>query len=361
MSRSGMDGRRPVLQIVPTFAPRDAIGDHARQVDRLLKDHGVKTRIYAQMVAPEIAHLARPFSELVATRDTGAVLLHHHSTGTAVVDRLLERPEPLVIDYHNITPAPLFEPWEPVVAAELAWGRRQLAVLRGRAHAALADSAFNALELSDLGWQRVAVAPIVRDLGRVDERRRSPRTSAAAELLFVGRLSPNKCQHELLAALALHRAVHGKGARLRLVGAASSQSYERALRDLAIELGVADVVSFENGLTDVQLVDAYEQASAFLCLSRHEGFSVPVLEAMRHGLPVVALAAAALTETVADGGLLLPRADLGLVVAAVHRVTTDDATWVALSEAGLRRAATFHLEDAQRDFWDALQGALQGC
>lgn len=352
---------RAVLQVVPTFAPRDAIGDHARQVDRLFKDHGVQTQIYAQLAVPEIAHLARPFSELVAAPDTGAVLLHHHSTGTAVVDRLLDRPEPLVIDYHNITPAPLFEPWEPVVAAELAWGRRQLDVLRGRSHAALADSAFNAMELSDRGWQRVAVAPIVRDLGRVDERRRAPRTSPAPELLFVGRLSPNKCQHQLLAALALHRAVHGAGARLRLVGAASSQSYERALRALAVDLGVDDAVSFEHGLTDAQLVDAYERASAFLCLSRHEGFSVPVLEAMRHGLPVVALSAAALTETVADGGLLLPTADLGLVVAAVHRVTTDAATWAGLSAAGLSRAATFHLEDARRAFWDAMQGALEGC
>ena len=350
---------RPVLQVVPSFAPRDAIGDHARQIDRLLKHHGVPTAIYAQSVVPEIAHLARPFLELVEAPDTGAVLLHHHSTGTGVVDRLLDRPEPLVVNYHNITPAELFEPWDPVVAAELAWGRRQLGVLRDRAHAALAVSAFNARELRDLGWPHVAVAPIVRDLGRSDERRRLPRTGPAPELLFVGRLSPNKCQHDLLAALALHRAVHGRGAHLRLVGGASSQVYERALRSLAVDLGVADAVSFEHGLSDAELIEAYERASAFLCLSRHEGFSVPVLEAMRHGLPVVALSAAALTETVADGGLLLPRADPDLVVAAVRRVTTDAATWSALSEAGLRRAATFNVDDARRTFWDALQGALE--
>jgi len=352
---------RPVLQVVPTFAPRDAIGDHARQVDRLLKDHGVPTAIYAQLTVPEIAHLARPFADLVDGADTGAVLLHHHSTGTAVVDRLVARPEPLLVDYHNITPAPLFEPWEPVVAAELAWGRRQLETLRDRSHAALADSAYNAQELSDLGWERVAVAPIVRDLGQVDTRRRPPRVGPAPELLFVGRLSPNKCQHQLLAALALHRAVHGEGARLRLIGSASSQSYERALRALAVDLGIDAAVSFEHGLSDVELVEAYERASAFVCLSQHEGFSVPVLEAMRHGLPVVALAAAAITETVADGGLLLQRGDLDLVVAAVHRVTTDRPTWAALSEAGLRRATTFHLEDARRSFWQALQAAMDGC
>lgn len=352
---------RPVLQIVPTFAPRDAIGDHARQVDRLLKDHDVPTAIYAQASVPEVAHLARPFADLVAKGDTGAVLLHHHSTGTAVVDRLMERPEPLVVDYHNITPAALFEPWEPVVAAELAWGRRQLGTLGDRAHAALADSAFNALELSELGWTRVAVAPIVRDLGPVDTHHRRPRVGPAPELLFVGRLSPNKCQHQLLAALALHRAVHGPGARLRLVGGASSQGYERALRTLTVDLGLTDVVSFEHGLSDVDLVEAYERASAFVCLSEHEGFSVPVLEAMRHGLPVIALSAAAITETVADGGLLLPRADLDLVVAAIHRVTTDHITWASLSAAGLHRAETFHFEDARRSFWAALTAAMQGC
>ena len=354
---------RPVLQIVPSFAPRDAIGDHARQIDRLLKDHGVPTAIYAQSVVPEIAHLARPFLELATGPDTGAVLLHHHSTGTGVVDRLLERPEPVVVNYHNITPAELFDPWEPIVAAELAWGRRQLAVLRDRAAAAVAVSAYNARELEDLGWPKVTVAPIVRDLGIHQEvqHRRTPRIGTAPELLFVGRLSPNKCQHDLLAVLALHHAVHGRGARLRLIGGASSQVYERALRSLAVDLGVADAVSFEHGLTDADLVDAYDRASAFVCLSRHEGFSVPVLEAMRHGLPVVALAAAAITETVGGGGLLLPRADLDLVVAALDRVTTDATTWTALSDAGVCRAAAFRLDEARRVFWEALQAALEGC
>jgi glycosyltransferase involved in cell wall biosynthesis len=356
-----MSGGRPVLQVVPTFAPRDAIGDHARQVDRLLKDHGVETAIYAQVAVPEVAHLARPFQQLATGPATGAVILHHHSTGTGVVDRLLERPEPVLVDYHNITPAELFEPWEPVVAAELAWGRRQLELLGRRASAALADSAFNAAELRALGWPRVTVAPIVRDLGRVDRRTRPPRVGTSPELLFVGRLSPNKCQHELIAMVALYRAVHGPGIRLRLVGGASSQRYERALHSLAADLGVADAVSFEHGLSNDELVDAYERASAFVSLSRHEGFSVPVLEAMRHGLPVVALSAAAITETVADGGLLLPRADLDLVVAALHRVTTDMATWTGLSRAGVRRAATFRLEDARRAFWAALQDALEAC
>jgi L-malate glycosyltransferase len=350
-----------VFQVVPTFANHDAIGDHARQVDRLLQEAGYDTRIYAGVAQPGVVGEWRPFSEITDADDTEAVVLLHHSTGTPAADRLVDRPEALVIDYHNITPAEMWADWEPAVAAELWWGRRQLRTLADRAHFALADSRFNADELIGLGYPRVEVAPIVRNFGSVDRRLRHPPIDSEAEFLFVGRVSPNKCQHDLIAALALYRALYQPEARLRLIGGVSSLPYRTALRQLAYELGVGHAVTIDDqGVPVEQLVAAYQRATAFVCLSQHEGFCVPLVEAMRHGLPVVALQGSAVTGTVADGGLLLRSHDPLTVATAWHRVATDATTWAGLSAAGMARSAAFDLEVAAKAFLRAFEMAVEG-
>jgi L-malate glycosyltransferase len=360
MTASRAEGRR-VLQVVPTFSNHDAIGDHARQVDRLLREAGYDASIYADVVQPGLVDGWRPLSELIGGAETDDIVLLHHSTGTPAADRLLDRPEPLVIDYHNITPAELWADWEPTVAAELWWGRRQLRSLAGRAHFALADSPFNADELIGMGYPRVEVAPIVRDFGAVDRRLRPPRTTSEPEFVFVGRVSPNKCQHDLIAALALYRALYQPRARLRLIGAVSSPPYLEALGRLAHELGVGDAVTIDDqGVPEPQLVAAYERATAFVCLSRHEGFCVPLVEAMRHGLPIVAMQGSAVTGTVADGGMLLRSHDPLQVATAWHRVATDAGTWAGLSAAGLAHAAAFDLEIAAKAFLLAFETAVDG-
>ncbi len=350
-----------VIQVVPTFAPRDAIGDHARQVDRLLREAGYDTAIYAGAAIGNLTAFSRPLRELMDSGDTGAALLLHHSTGTIAADRLADRPEPLVIDYHNITPAPMWADWEPAVAAELGWGRRQLRDLAGHAHAALADSRFNADELTGIGYERVAVAPIVREFGPVERRARVRAPRPDPEFLFVGRVSPNKCQHDLIAALALYRALYEPAARLRLIGAVSSPSYRAALTGIAEGLGVAGAVTIDDhGVPDAALLAAYERATAFVCLSQHEGFCVPLLEAMRHALPIVALRGSAVTETVADGGLLLGDRDPLVVATAWHRVVSDVATATALSAAAAARGAAFDLQVTAKAFLQAFEQAVEG-
>jgi len=350
-----------VLQVVPTFAAHDAIGDHIRQVDRLLRRAGYDTGIYATVVEPGLEERCRPARELLDGPARDAVVLYHHSTGSTVADHLGARPEPLIVDYHNITPAEMWDAWEPMVAVELSWGRRQLHQLAPRTAAALADSRFNADELEACGFAGVQVAPIVRDFGASDRAPRPYRARGDPEFLFVGRISPNKCQHELITALAMYRALFGAGARLRLVGRVSSPSYRADLSRLADELGVGGAVIFDDhGVPEPELIGAYQRATAFVCLSRHEGFCVPLVEAMRHALPVVARAGSAVTDTVSSGGLLLSDPDPVVVASAWHRVATDAAIWEALSSAALARAPAFDLEVTSRAFLDAFERAVRG-
>lgn len=327
-----------VHHFTATLSPRDAVGAHTLALDELLQEMGHDTVLFAQSVHPDLRGRASDFRDHDHAPEPD-VLLYQASTGSPVADHLLRRAEPLVLNYHNLTPAPHFDPWEPHVGAELDAGRRQLARLARRARAGVADSHYNAAELTDLGMERLWVAPVLFDPPPLPASRQ---TTDPPTVLFVGRLAPNKAQQDLIAAVALLR-TRRPGSRLVLVGTASSPRYETALRNLAAEV-CPDGVEFVGSVDEAALIDWYGRADAFVCLSEHEGFCVPVIEAMAAGLPVIAFDAAALPETIGVGGLVLSDKRPASVVAAIERVLDDASLRDQLTRAGRARAADFSPE-----------------
>ena len=174
------------------------------------------------------------------------------------------------------------------------------------------------------------------------ERRRA-RAHGGTDWLAVGRIAPNKCQHDVLLAFAVYRRIHDPQARLTLVGGQSAGLYWRALHRLAEDLSVSDAVTFTDVVSHAELLACYRTADVFLCLSEHEGFNVPVLEAMHFDVPVVAYAASAVPDTVGDGGLLLTDKDPVVVATAVERLRSDAALREELIVAGRKRVEHFSI------------------
>ncbi len=317
------------------------MGFHTLAVDQMLRGLGADSTIYTAHLNAETEDLARHYRH--HARDPNPdLVIYQVSIGSPMVDYLLGRPEPLMLNYHNMTPPEFFYGWEPTLGAELAFGRRQLAGLCRRAVVAVADSDFNARELIELECRRVEVVPVLTDdaLFPVAGSQPSPadRNDSALTVLFVGRLAPNKCQHDLLAAMAVLRQ-QIPTAELVLVGSPTSARYEKALREFAVDLGIADAVSFEGSVTVPELMSWYRRADVFVCLSEHEGFCVPILEAMAWGVPVVAFDAAAVPKTVAGAGLVLNDKSPAVVAAAVERIISDDPLRERLVKLGSDRAS----------------------
>jgi glycosyltransferase involved in cell wall biosynthesis len=344
-------------QVVPVLSDRDATGQHTLAVQQALRDRGVRSEVFAVVQAsPGRSH---PLDAYDRVAGRGATLLYQLSVGSDASEWCLGRPERLVVDYHNMTPAWYFDAWHPGLAAALRQGRRQLAALAPRTSLAIADSAFNAAELVSLGFPEPVVAPVLLDL---DEFTGGPSAGRAADggvtWLCVGRLVPNKGQHDLIAAFAAWSAATGRPGTLRLVGGGPTPAYEDALHSLARELGVAGRVRFEGSVTHDELVAAYRSSDVLVSLSTHEGFCVPVLEAMQAGLPVVAHAAAAVPDTVGDAALLVTSLRPLTVAAAVERVVADDGLRDELIRRGRRRAGDFGLEVSRARFLEALAPVL---
>lgn len=337
-------------QVIGVFADRDAVGGHTVEVRRACRSLGLRSEIYALSVADGTQTDVRSVDDLPPD-DGRTLLLYQASALSPVADVVATRREPLVVNYHNVTLPSFFEWWEPAIAQELLDARRQIASLASRAAAGIADSQYNAAELARMGCADVHVVPVLIDLDRV--RAAAPDDRAPAGVgtrwLFVGRLCPNKAQHDVIKAFALHRRLFDPAATLALVGRSSSHRYETALRALVDDLDVGDAVRLVGSVDDDTLAAAYRTADVFVCLSEHEGFCNTVVEAMAARVPVVAYASSALPETLGGGGLLLPDKDPLLVATAVQRVMSDRDLHDRVVRAGTRRLAALDLDAARAE------------
>lgn len=340
-----------VDQFVPSFVRHDAISSHVLQIKRALAGAGHESRIFYEHVDRRVAGEGDPFERCDPGPDPDRVVLYHASTDSSMAGWLgaaAQRGQAVALYYHNITPSRFFARWEPRAARSMAIARAQLADLAASSALALAASAYNEAELSALGYRHTAVSPLLVDLA---DYHRPPAQSTLARLrsgsgprwLFVGRIAPNKCQHDVIAAFAVYRRLYAPGARLSLVGAVTSPRYLRALRSMVSELGIEGGVDFVDSAPFADLLAHFAAADVFVCMSEHEGFCVPVIEAMELGVPVVAYRAAALPETLAGAGILVEGKDSLEVAGSVNDLLSDSAGRERLVEAGRRRAADFAL------------------
>jgi glycosyltransferase involved in cell wall biosynthesis len=354
-----------VHQLTPTFAARDAIGDHIVQVQRVLRDMGLRSDLYVADAQRDVAHLTTPFRELAVRSGEPTWLLYHASTGSSIADFLVERGEPKLLDYHNITPASMFGPWEPHVGVELQAARRQLAELAPHTELAFADSSYNEAELLELGYRSGGVVPILIDAAsfdhRVDERvvDRLRSSSRGTAWLFVSRIAPNKAHHDLLKAFAVYRRVYDPDATLRILGTPASHAYITALEAFRSALQLDHAVSFLGQVSDEDKAAHFEAADVYVSTSDHEGFGVTLLEAMHHGLPVVAYGSTAVPETMGDGGVCLATKEPTTVAAAVHRVVSDPVVRAGVVAAGHARVKDFDIEIGRQKLRDIITSVVQ--
>jgi glycosyltransferase involved in cell wall biosynthesis len=353
-------------QVIPSLASRDAIGGHVVQLRDLLRSRGFESDIFYGNATPDRLDWGLPVSRIGDRSSAGRVLLYQLSIGSGVADIFRQRGERKFVNYHNITPADLLEAWVPAVGEEVRWGRAQLRDLAPVTEFAIADSVYNEKELQVAGYRSTTTVPLLVDLegfaGTPDPdlaaRLAAQKEGGGADLLFVGKVSPHKGQHDLVKALAAYRRLYDPNARLHLVGGAISEEYQTALERFITELDLTDAVEIAGSVTHEELIAYYAGADAFVCLSNHEGFCVPLLESMYHRLPIVAYTNTAVPETVQSAGLVLPNKEPVRVAAAIDRVVTDPALRSVLAQAASERVEAFALPRVRAGFASALEAAF---
>jgi glycosyltransferase involved in cell wall biosynthesis len=352
-------GAGAVHQFVPALLPRDATGSHTLLLRDALRARGFHSEIFAGAAHEELLRDSYAVTEYPRHANDGDLLVYQFSAASWVADFLAERDDALVLDYHNVTPPEHYAGWEPERVAEARAARVQLRRLAPKALLGLADSHYNEVDLQRAGCTHTEVVPVLVDFARlgvsVTER---PDAPSGARWLFVGRVVPSKAQHELVKALWAYRRLYDPTAKLELVGQLSSAPYAAALRSFIASLGLDGAVTLAGELSDEALGARYGVADVYVSASIHEGFGIPLLEAMTCGVPVVARSAGAVSATVGDAGLVLDDPTPAVFAAAVRRVLCDRQLRAALVGAGQERTSRHTLERAADAAVDALAAVM---
>jgi glycosyltransferase involved in cell wall biosynthesis len=356
-------------QVVPSFGGRDAIGTHILLLREVLQEMGFESEIWCKGSFPETRAISKCTDDLSPQMRRGAWWLYHLSSGSPVAEQIARRPEPKLLDYHNVTPGNLFGDWVPWATEEAEAGTKQLEMLAEASFFGFADSGFNALDMKRAGMpkERTIVVPPLFDPGALRTRnaaaplaeRRKERKLGGAEWLFVGRVTPSKAQDDLIRALACYREVFDPTARLHLVGTPMGEDYPRALERYVRRLGLQEAVRITGSVSEEELAGYYASSDVFVCASEHEGFCIPIVEAMSFGLPVVAFDAGAVPETAGTGALIVDdKSPLGLA-SAVHRVLGDRVLRDRLIGLGRSRSGELSLDRGRKRWAEAIEFAIE--
>jgi glycosyltransferase involved in cell wall biosynthesis len=353
---------RSIHQVVVGAAIGDAITSMALTLRERLQQLG-PSEIYAHHLAPDV------IGEVFPLRDVGRasrhdVIVYHASIGEPAMTRwLLQRPERLVIVYHNITPSKFFLDHEPHFAANLQWGRHELTLLRDRVVLAMADSQFNRADLIEAGYRDVHVIPAGLKPSRLNSAGYSGRLAGRLRQAFpngyvlsVSQALPHKRFESLIEAMHLVQWVHDRQLGLVIVGAPRMLGYQKALEKHARNLRVRQML-FHGSATESELATFYRLATMYVTTSAHEGLALPPLEAMAFGVPVIARAAGALAVTVGGAGMVLP-ADAGpmLISEAIAEVDSNTALRSVLRELGAARVRSIEAQNPSQQFMQLIGG-----
>lgn len=353
-----------IHQFATSLSYGDAISDEMLEIQKVLRERGHRSEIFTRFFDPRTAGLRRDYREYKKISSPANVVIFHFSIGSPVSKLFFRVPDKKIMVYHNITPPGFFVDYHRILARECYKGRLEIKLFVDKVDLAVGDSDFNRRELEALGYPRTGVLPILMDFAKFD-RPGDPVTrrlldDGKTNILFVGRLIPNKKFEDLIKAFYIYKTHFNPDSRLILAGDHRGEDrYLSAVLDLIGRLNLQDV-HLTGHVEFAELRACYEAADVYLSLSEHEGFGVPLLEAFHQRIPVVGFDAGAVAETMNGGGVVVRHKDFARLAALIDVLVRDGELRGAVIDGQLRALENFSRENVSRTLLEHVDRVVRG-
>ncbi|MDE6034396.1 MAG: glycosyltransferase [Ruminococcus sp.] len=312
-----------IIQLLPTVSYGDAVSNYAFEIEKVIKSMELDTEIYAEISEKNVP--VKNVSEMHISEND--VLIYHMSTGSELNFRIDNFPCRKIMIHHNITPPEFFRPYNHELFALTSYGYTGLEHLNSTFNLCIADSEYNKNQLIEYGYKcNIKVCPVLINFSKYksvpDISVMKRYSDNFTNIIFVGRIAPNKKHEDIIKTFYFYKKINPK-ARLILVGSWNgTEIYYERLKKYVETLGIDDVI-FTGHVKFSEIISYYRIADVFLCMSRHEGFCVPLLESMFFNVPVIAVNAGAVPETLGNSGILLPDSDPIRTAGIIHKIVTN--------------------------------------
>ena len=355
-----------IIQLLPTIDYGDAVSNDVLTIREILVKNDVQTGIYAENIGRRISRSIVSTIDQMPHLAENDIILYHASTGTQLNYDLPKFGGRRVMIYHNITPPLFFREYSPAAMNLCENGYKGIQYLSDKVEYCIADSDYNRQELLRMGYRcPIDVCPILIPFEDYDQEPdqkvlRKYQRDGFTNLLFVGRIAPNKKQEDIIRAFYCYQKYFNPRSRLFLVGSDSGmESYRTRLEAYAQTLGIADKVIFPGHIKFNAILAYYHLADVFVCMSEHEGFCVPIVEAMHFGIPIAAYNSSAVPETLGKGGLLLEDKNPKIAAAAIDRIVKDGELRETISQQQKKQLRRYQYDNVRKTFLDCLEKFLK--
>lgn len=354
-----------VIQLVSSLNYGDAVGNDVVAFKKALAEAGYVTEIFTEAISPKFPPDIAKHYRLMPTLDEDDIVIYHFASQCVLTDVVKNLRCKIILRYHNITPPSFFEGYDDNAVKACSVGLEQVSDIKNRVDYCLPVSEYNKADLIEMGYTcPMTVMPI---LIRFSDYEAKPGQSVidrysdgVTNILFVGRVAPNKKFQDVISAFAEYKNTYDKSARLFLVGSfGEGDKYYNELLQHIESLGVKDVI-FPGHIPFADILAYYSVADAFLCMSEHEGFCVPLVEAMYFHVPVVAYASSAIPSTLGGSGVLLENKSFKTAAAEVNKIVSDKALKNEIVAKQDIRLRDFSAEVIKKSLLDYLEEIING-
>lgn len=355
-----------VIQMLPTLSYGDGVGNDAVAIDAVLKRCGYTTKIYAENIDHRISpHIVSPINDL-GYSDENDIILYHLSTGSNLNRAFTKMAARKVVIYHNITPPIFFHGYSPKSESLCACGLKEAEIISPYIDYCLAVSEFNKQDLIRMGYKcPIDILPILIPF---DDYKKKPSKKIVSKfnddytnIIFVGRLSPNKKQEDIIDTFFYYQKYINSKSRLIFVGSYSGlESYYKRLNEYAKQLNISNIY-FTGHIPFDEILAYYTIADLFLCMSEHEGFCIPLVEAMYFKIPIIAFKSTGVTDTLGDGGILLEKKDPFVAACMINKVVTSSDLKNQIARNQEKQLANFSTEHIESKFITYLSNFIGNC
>lgn len=338
-----------IYQFHSGVAAGDAITNQMLCIRMILRKKGYFSEIYAEHIPEELKGEIKPVSSYQGDGDN--VLLVHHSMGFDCFEDIVSLPDKKVLIYHNITPERFFD--DEGIIRYVRLGLKQLETYREYVDYVVADSNYNRQQMIRRGYAcDIDVMPVQVSLSRFGDIEENGKIIQANKetknFIFVGRVVPSKCQHDVIKAFAVYHRYYDDNSKLFLIGDPGMQDYVKEIQNLAKRLEISEAVIMPGKVSEEDLKAYYMIADFFVCMSEHEGFGVPILEAMKMGVPVIAYRSSAIPETMGGAGVVVMEKNHAYIGTLFHELLMDTNIYEEIVENQYERIRKLENTDTER-------------
>ncbi len=317
-----------IIQLLPTLAYGDAVSNDTIALKQAICELGYKTAIYAENIDPRLPKGVAYSINKIPVMDSNDIIIYHLSTGTDLNYKIVEYKCKKIIIYHNITPPEYFRGYSNEAFLLSTEGLKATKYLADKVDYCLSDSFYNKKILLDMNYKcSIDVLPILIPF---EDYRKTPNkkiieayNNSAINIIFTGRIAPNKKHEDIVNSFYYYKNYVNPNSRLFLIGSyLGTEKYYQKLKSYVAALRLSDVI-FTGHIDFDEIIAYYKIADVFLCMSEHEGFCVPLVEAMYHNVPIIAYDSSAIADTLGGSGILLQGKNPMMISEMINKLIND--------------------------------------